>query len=220
MELSLSHTLRLFNIFREFDGNENCAQVLEEECIKMLDTKSLNDEHDCNVVSINSLNIHSINDDCSSYEENISYEHVNFCGVHVCMNTPNREDIYCKRHKHLETKWLHERLGVSAENLNFLCRTCELCNERGHLHLLCKLFHDRIVSKNCDDLISLSRYNELRLLLGCEELKRLTKPIPEFARYKLLGFDLEEIYMYCAVNCIENPYIANYIKKRKQIEDE
>ena len=26
--------------------------------------------------------------------------------------------------------------------------------------------------------------------------------------------------MYCAVNCIENPYIANYIKTRKQIEDE
>ena len=26
--------------------------------------------------------------------------------------------------------------------------------------------------------------------------------------------------MYCAVNCIENPYVANYIKKRKQIEDE
>ena len=26
--------------------------------------------------------------------------------------------------------------------------------------------------------------------------------------------------MYCAVNCIENPYIANYIKIRKQIEDE
>ena len=26
--------------------------------------------------------------------------------------------------------------------------------------------------------------------------------------------------MYCAVNCIENPYIANYLKKRKQIEDD
>ena len=26
--------------------------------------------------------------------------------------------------------------------------------------------------------------------------------------------------MYCAVNCIKNPYITNYIKKRKQIEDE
>ena len=168
MELSLSHTLRLFNIFREFDGKEYCAQVLEEECIKMLGTKSLNDEHDCNVVNINSLNIHSLNDGCSSHDENISYEHVNFCGVHVCMNTPNREDIYCKRHKHLETKWLQERLNVSAENLNFLCRTCELCNERGHLHLQCKLFHDRIVSKNCDDLASLAHYNELSLLLGYE----------------------------------------------------
>ena len=26
--------------------------------------------------------------------------------------------------------------------------------------------------------------------------------------------------MYSAVNCIENPYIANYIKKRKEIKDE
>ena len=61
MELSLSHMLHLFNIFREYDGKENCAQVLEEECIRMFDTKSLNDEHDCNVVSMNSLNIHDAN---------------------------------------------------------------------------------------------------------------------------------------------------------------
>ena len=133
MELSLSHTLRLFNIFREYDGKENCAQVLEEECIKMSGTKSLNDEHDCNVVSMNSLNIHSTNDDCTSYDENISYKHVDFCGEHwVCIDTPNREDRYCKRHKHVETKLLQERLNVSAENLYFLCRTCELCNESGH----------------------------------------------------------------------------------------
>ena len=105
----------------------------------------------------------------------------------------NREDIYCKRHKHLETKWLQERLDVSAENLKFLCRTCELCNERGHLHLQCKLFHDRIVSKNCDDLISLDHYNELILLLGYEELKRLLKDLPEFAHKKFLDIDLENI---------------------------
>ena len=66
MELSLSHMLRLFNIFHEDDEKENCAQVLEEECIKMLGTKSLNDEHDCNVVSMNTLNIHSTNDDCKA----------------------------------------------------------------------------------------------------------------------------------------------------------
>ena len=46
MELSLPHTLHLFNIFREYDGKENCAKVLEEECIRMFGTKSLNDEHD------------------------------------------------------------------------------------------------------------------------------------------------------------------------------
>ena len=92
MELSLSHTLHLFNIFCEYDGKENCAQVLEEEVYKMLDTKSLNDEHDCNIVSMNSLNILSTNDDCTSYDENISYKHADFCGVDwVCKYAPNRE---------------------------------------------------------------------------------------------------------------------------------
>ena len=132
MELSLSHTLRLFNIFREYDGKANCAQVLEEELHRMLGIKYVNDEHDCNVVSMNSLNIHGTNDDCSSHDENIYYEHVNFCGVHVCMNTPNREDIYCKRHKNLETKLLQGELDECAENLSFLSPTCELCNERDH----------------------------------------------------------------------------------------
>ena len=90
MELSLPHTLPPFNIFCENDGKENCAQVLEEEVCKMFGTKSLNDEHDWNVVSVNSLNIHSTNDDCTSYDENVSYKHVGFCGVRVCKYTPNR----------------------------------------------------------------------------------------------------------------------------------
>ena len=72
-----------------------------------------------------------------------------------------------------------------------------------------KLFHDRIVSKNCDNLISLAHHNELSLLLGYEEMKRITKGIPEYNLKRFLDFDLEEIYMYCAVNCIENPYITN-----------
>ena len=51
-------------------------------------------------------------------------------------------------------------------------------------------------------------------------MRCITKGIPKFNLDKFLDFDLEEIYMYCAVNCIENPYITNYIKTRKQIEDE
>ena len=91
----MSHTLRLFNIFHEYDEKENCAQVLEEEIYIMFYTKSLNDKHDCNVVSMNSLNIHDANDDCTSYDENVSYKHVIFCGEHwVCIDTPNREDRY------------------------------------------------------------------------------------------------------------------------------
>ena len=50
MELRVPHMLHLFNIFRENDGKENCAQVLEEECIRMFGTKSLNDEHGCILV--------------------------------------------------------------------------------------------------------------------------------------------------------------------------
>src|SRR4051812_43294438 len=62
MELSLSHTLHLFNVFREYDRKENCAQVLEEELHSMLGIKYVNDDNDCNVVSMNSLNIHDAND--------------------------------------------------------------------------------------------------------------------------------------------------------------
>ena len=52
--------LHLFNIFHENDGKENCAQVLEE--VNKMFGISLNDEHDCNVVSMDSLNIHDAND--------------------------------------------------------------------------------------------------------------------------------------------------------------
>ena len=54
--------LHLFNVFHENKDSDNCAKVLEEEVNKMFGIKSLNDEHDCNVVGMNSLNIHDAND--------------------------------------------------------------------------------------------------------------------------------------------------------------
>ena len=54
--------LHLFNVFRENKDSDNCAQVLEEKCIKMFGTRSLYNEHYCNVVSMNSFNIHDAND--------------------------------------------------------------------------------------------------------------------------------------------------------------
>ena len=62
MDLRLSHVVHLYNVFRENDGKENYAQLIEEEFYKMFDKKSLNREHDCNVASMNSLNIHDASD--------------------------------------------------------------------------------------------------------------------------------------------------------------
>ena len=62
MELRVPHILHLFNIFHENKNSDNCVKLLEEECIRMFGTKSLYDEHDCNVVSMNSLNTHDAND--------------------------------------------------------------------------------------------------------------------------------------------------------------
>src|SRR3990170_3905597 len=221
MELRLPHIIHLYNVFLENDGSENCAQLIEEEFNKMFGIKSLNDEHDCNVASMNSLNIHNTNNDCTSHDNDVSYKDVNFCGVNwECKCILKRENRFCKRHKYLETKGLQERLDDCAERFNFSRHPCELCNECGRLNLQCYLFDDQIVSKNCDSLITLEHHKELSLLLGYEEMKCITEGIPKFNLDRFLDFDLEKIYMYCAVNCIENPYIANYIKKRKQIEDE
>ena len=58
----MPHIIHLYNVFLENDGAENCAQLIEEEFNKMFGIKSLNDKHDCNVASMNSLNIHDAND--------------------------------------------------------------------------------------------------------------------------------------------------------------
>ena len=86
----------------------------------MFGTKYLNDEHDCNVFSVNCLNIQNANDDCTSHDKNVSYKYVNFCGVNCeCICTPKRGDRFCKNNKYLEMKKLQERLDDCAERCNF-----------------------------------------------------------------------------------------------------
>src|SRR5215216_4967591 len=62
MELRLHHIIHLYNVFRENDGKENCAQLIEEESYKMFDKNSLNDNDDCNVFGMKFLNIHDAKD--------------------------------------------------------------------------------------------------------------------------------------------------------------
>jgi hypothetical protein len=133
----------LYYVYLENKDSDGCAQLLEKEFSKIYGIEALDDGHDCNIVSMNSLNIYDGNDDCTSHDNDVSYKDVNFCGVNwECKYIPKRENRFCKMHKYLETKWLHERLGDCAERLNYLRHACGLCNERGHLNLQCKLFHD------------------------------------------------------------------------------
>ena len=107
MKLRLPHMLHLYNVFLENDGSDNYAQLLEEEFNKMFNVRTLHDELDCNVVRMNSLNIHNANDDCTSHDEKVSYKHVNFCGVNkICEDMPYRDDRFCKKHKHDRTNFL------------------------------------------------------------------------------------------------------------------
>ena len=118
---------------------------------------------------MNSLNIQNADDHCTSHEKNVSYKHVNFCRVNwECNCTPKREDRFSKKHTYLEMKKLQERLDDCAERFNIYRHPCELCIEHGHLKLQCYLFHDQIVSKYCDNLITLEHHKELSLLLGYE----------------------------------------------------
>ena len=99
----------------------------------MLGTKYLNDDHDCNVVSVNSLNIQNANDDCTSHEKNVSYKHVNFYGVErLCEDVPYREDRFFKKHKHDRTNSLLKVIDEFATKLCSICPfTCGLCNKVG-----------------------------------------------------------------------------------------
>ena len=92
-----------YHVFLANDGKEICAQLIEEEFNKMFGIVSLNDVHGCNVVSINSLNIQNANDDCTSHDKNVSYKHVNFCGVHkVCEDVPSGKIDFARSIKMIE----------------------------------------------------------------------------------------------------------------------
>ena len=100
MEIGLPQVvLYLYNVYLENKDSDNCAQLLEKEFNKIYGIKMSDDGHDCNIASLNSLNIHDVNDDCISHDNDVSYKNVNFCGVNwECNCTPKRKDRFCKKH--------------------------------------------------------------------------------------------------------------------------
>ena len=90
-------------------------KLLEKECIKMFGTKYLNDEHDCNVVSMNSLNIHDANDMQShKLGEAMFDEDDIFCPpsfdeqIYYDESMPSIYDDYCDDTYAINKKYNHE----------------------------------------------------------------------------------------------------------------
>ena len=100
--------------------------------------------------------------------KNVSYKHVNFCGVHrVCEDMPYRDDRFCKKHKHDKTNSLLKVIDEFATQLCSVCPiTCELCNKVSHLNFQCIHVHDRIAAKYSNDMITLELCNEFCLFWG------------------------------------------------------
>ena len=69
------------------------------------------------------------------------------------------------------------------------------------------------MTKYCNNLITLELYNELCLFLGCEELSHKNDWFDIFLITNDNETNLQEIYMFCVVNCNENAYICNYRNK-------
>src|SRR5215216_8029814 len=99
MELRLPHIIRLYKVFLKNDGTENCAQLIEEEFNKMF---GINDEHDCNVVSMNYINIHDANDmqshnlgDAMYYEDDIFSPPSFDENIYYDESMPPMYDDYC-----------------------------------------------------------------------------------------------------------------------------
>ena len=153
MELRWTHIIHLYHVFLENDGKENCAQLMEEEFNKMFGIKFMNDEHDCNVVSMNSMNIQNTNDDCTIHDKmfltsmSIFVECTKF--VKTCLI--GMID-FVRSISMIEPIFLLKVIDEFATKLCSLCPiTCEICNKVGHLNFQCKPFHDRIMAKYCND---------------------------------------------------------------------
>ena len=62
MEIGLPRVvLYLYNVYLENKDSDDCTQLLEKEFNKNYGIKMVDDGHDCNIASMNSLNIHDVN---------------------------------------------------------------------------------------------------------------------------------------------------------------
>ena len=52
----------LYEVLLEIHESENCDEVLKEDTYELIPDSSLNEKHDCNDFTINSINVNCVND--------------------------------------------------------------------------------------------------------------------------------------------------------------
>ena len=89
----------------------------------------------------------------------------------ICEKAMIEEEKYCKKHKHERTIiWVRDLNEIAKEVCDLYPFICELCNREGHFNFKCMHFKNRPVNQLCDNMITPYIYDELVLLLMCEEL--------------------------------------------------
>ena len=165
----------------------------------------------------NDIVVNDCKEHAQTFENTISYKHVNFCGVLRPCEKSQIEEEYCIHHRNEKTRTWNRALDDLGEKV---CAhypfICELCYKVGHFNFQCSGKDNSIsnpmstASLYCDDMITPNQHDELTLFLGCEELSRKTSLID------MSAFDINSVlhgcHLYCVDNCHSNTYIQNIIK--------
>src|SRR4051794_14194522 len=161
----------------------------------------------------NAIVVYDGNEPAQTSESAISYEHVNFCGVHrPCEKNQIKED-YCIIHRTEKTaKWCMALSKLSEKICTLYPFYCELFYDMGHFNFQCINYTLSPMSPNlyCDDKITPNEHDELILFLGCEEILRKTSLVDMSVFY--MSSVLHNCHLYCVNNCHANTYIQNIIK--------
>ena len=81
IDSELSSLDYLYEVLFEIHESENCDEVLKEEIYKVIHDSSLNEKHDCNDFTINSINVN-----CDNNMQNPKLGDANFAITMICSN--------------------------------------------------------------------------------------------------------------------------------------
>jgi hypothetical protein len=132
----------LYEVLLEIRESENCDDVLKEEIYEVIHDSSLDEKHDCNGSTINSINVN-----CVNYMQNPKLGDANFAMSTTCCNDHDWGDFsydlenLFKPHDEYVCNNIESGLGevMTLVNVNpTILEECQLCMHVDHVeNMLC-----------------------------------------------------------------------------------